>query len=682
MYDDETFLGTLHHVYDSRYALHRYIRANGCPNHPTNALNPNQGLIQNFTYSIPAYPYFNGESYQDALDNNYADISQTTGEIAITLNGVAVYTAYAGNYDYDGNGTIDSGDVDYYGFTSNAVTAEGDTFDSCGGHSSGENAGYQYHYHIPPTCLLAQMGYNSSQHSRQVGWMLDGFPLYGPRGPEGTRMMRCGQVGAHETYCLDKCNGYYSDDGSIDVYKYRYYITGQLSDQTQDPADPLPTSSPANASFFPFTPYCAVGCTSQGSRQWEGSRGSYLDICDTSVALEQGYIFAHELANDTDATAGGLQDGVVAEYIPGTNAADDDDDEGATSTYDRAPNVLIFQPDDLYQVYGTSWYVPEDPGYHFDYVTPVDSTSNIDRIASEGAAFTRAYTASAMCSPSRIALLTGRYASRGSYAVFREDNVGSQTHVTVPKSKMYGADLTYNLPSALKSLEYTTGAFGKWHLSSDMDYADDYVDLQQDVRDAGFDVAEAIYIDNLNTCGDTCANFSHNTEWVTYETMSFMKNAIDSNSSFFAYVNPTPPHGGDTTYSLRALAADDYGPYYCEDSAAGLLDAPWTTECRSDHDFGPDFSDVCATCVFASRDNIWAVGRDAATGSSNRSTVAGVAWVDQSMGSLYAFLEENGVLDDTIIIILSDNGYAKATLYEWGVRTLMHVRYPNGGISA
>jgi len=32
--------------------------------------------------------------------------------------------------------------------------------------------------------------------------------------------------------------------------------------------------------------------------------------------------------------------------------------------------------------------------------------------------------------------------------------------------------------------------------------------------------------------------------------------------------------------------------------------------------------------------------------------------------------------------VLSDNGHAKGTTYEWGVRTLLSVRYPNGGVAA
>ena len=332
------------------------------------------------------------------------------------------------------------------------------------------------------------------------------------------------------------------------MYKYRYYITGELSDQTSIPTNPLPTSSPANQSYFPFTPYCSLGCLSQGSRaNWEGSVASYLSVCDQTITNEPGYNFAYELTNSTDSSLGGLREGVVEPYNETVTTTDD---SSSSSHYARSPNVIIFQPDDLYQVYGANWNVPHDPGYNVNYQTATEDTSNIDRIASEGVNFTRAYTASSMCSPSRVALLTGRYPSRGAYALYSEGSDGSQTRITVPRSKMSGIDLEYNLATALRSLNYTTGSFGKWHLtstesleaygcsvSSGDEYSCDYATAQATVRDAGFDVAEGIYITNMNTCGTTCTDsFSHNTEWVTYEAMSFMKDALTSNTSFFAYV--------------------------------------------------------------------------------------------------------------------------------------------------
>ena len=126
-----------------------------------------------------------------------------------------------------------------------------------------------------------------------------------------------------------------------------------------------------------------------------------------------------------------------------------------------APNILLIQPDDMYQGYSAGWEAPSDPGFSLP-VADAGLTTNIDKIGAEGAVFTRAYTASGMCSPSRMALLTGRYASRGAYEIEVSGGSAKTAKVTVPNSKMHGNDLTHNLPQALKLAGYKTGHIGKW----------------------------------------------------------------------------------------------------------------------------------------------------------------------------------------------------------------------------
>jgi hypothetical protein len=81
----------------------------------------------------------------------------------------------------------------------NAVDARGDDAvahevqDACSGHPQQQG---QYHYHGLPACL----SYGSEKrHSKLIGWILDGFPIYGPIG-EGGEYMR--------TSDLDQCHGH------------------------------------------------------------------------------------------------------------------------------------------------------------------------------------------------------------------------------------------------------------------------------------------------------------------------------------------------------------------------------------------------------------------------------------------------------------------------------------------
>jgi uncharacterized sulfatase len=83
-------------------------------------------------------------------------------------------------------------------------------------------------------------------------------------------------------------------------------------------------------------------------------------------------------------------------------------------------------------------------------------TPNIDRLAREGAKFTRAYAATPVCSPSRATLLTGLYGTQ----------VGVTDHIS-PDDAQRGVGLPAEAatwPAALQARGYRTGLVGKWHL--------------------------------------------------------------------------------------------------------------------------------------------------------------------------------------------------------------------------
>ncbi len=109
------------------------------------------------------------------------------------------------------------------------------------------------------------------------------------------------------------------------------------------------------------------------------------------------------------------------------------------------PNIVIITADDL--GYG-------DLGC---YGSPVIRTPHLDRMAAEGLRFTDFYSAAEVCTPSRAALLTGRYPLRSGMC-------GNERRVLFPGSKggLPAGEIT--LAEALKEAGYATRHIGKWHL--------------------------------------------------------------------------------------------------------------------------------------------------------------------------------------------------------------------------
>ncbi|HET8550238.1 MAG TPA: sulfatase-like hydrolase/transferase [Bryobacteraceae bacterium] len=96
------------------------------------------------------------------------------------------------------------------------------------------------------------------------------------------------------------------------------------------------------------------------------------------------------------------------------------------------------------------------------------STPNIDRIAAEGIRFTQASVASPICSPSRVAIMTGQFPSRHRvYSYF--DTRKRQRELGMPDY------LDLKAPSVARTFQqagYATGHFGKWHMGGGRDVGD------------------------------------------------------------------------------------------------------------------------------------------------------------------------------------------------------------------
>jgi arylsulfatase len=192
---------------------------------------------------------------------------------------------------------------------------------------------------------------------------------------------------------------------------------------------------------------------------------------------------------------------------------------GATAA-SRPPNIVLIYCDDL------GW---GDLGC---YGSPL-KTPNIDRLAAEGMRFTHFYSANPVCSPSRAALLTGRYPTRVQVP-----------NVLFPYSTTGLPDGEMTIASMLKPLGYRTMCVGKWHLG----HLPPYLPNRR-----GFDGYYGIPYSNdmnprpiLQQNGDKTevieeqATLETITPRYTEQAVKFIASAKDS--PFFLYMPHTYPH--------------------------------------------------------------------------------------------------------------------------------------------
>ena len=120
------------------------------------------------------------------------------------------------------------------------------------------------------------------------------------------------------------------------------------------------------------------------------------------------------------------------------------------------PNVVMIIADDLgwsqIGCYGSSFY----------------KTPNIDELAKSGIKFTNAYSAASICSPTRAAIMTGKYPARLDLTDFIPGNNPKNKPLLTPKDwKKYLPLKEVTIAEKMQSSGYLTGFFGKWHLSKE-----------------------------------------------------------------------------------------------------------------------------------------------------------------------------------------------------------------------
>ena len=279
------------------------------------------------------------------------------------------------------------------------------------------------------------------------------------------------------------------------------------------------------------------------------------------------------------------------------------------ATAKSKPNVLLILTDD--QGYG-------DVGFNGN---PHLKTPHLDRFAADSVVFDRFY-ANPVCSPTRAALLTGRYAHRT--GVLQTAN---------GLSLLRPSEIT--IAEALKSVGYQTGIFGKWHLGDNaptrpMDQCFDRTLMHV----GGMIGAPYSPMDAQSYFNTVLIDDGVEKRFDGYCVDVFTDAAIDfintsGDDPFFLYYAPNTPHHPLTV-------ADRYAQPY----------------------------------------------RDAGLGEETARFYGMITNIDDNFGRLLDALKAKGALDNTVIIFLGDNGtsslHKQKDLWECGLRGRKTYVYENG----
>src|SRR3954462_406449 len=126
----------------------------------------------------------------------------------------------------------------------------------------------------------------------------------------------------------------------------------------------------------------------------------------------------------------------------------------------QRPNVVVILADDL------GW---TDLAC---YGSDLHETPHLDRLAKDGVKFTQRYSACTVCSPTRAALLTGKYPARLHITDWIPGAMPDNPKLLVPDWTKFLPPTETSLARLFKAAGYTTASIGKWHLGGESSYPD------------------------------------------------------------------------------------------------------------------------------------------------------------------------------------------------------------------
>jgi arylsulfatase A-like enzyme len=350
------------------------------------------------------------------------------------------------------------------------------------------------------------------------------------------------------------------------------------------------------------------------------------------------------------------------------------------SSFSAQPNILFIFCDDLttqsISAYGHKLKLLETP--------------NMDRIAKEGMKFTRCLVPNSICGPSRAVIQTGKYSHINGF--FHNGSRFDSSQQTFPK--------------LLQKVGYQTAVIGKWHLVSDP---------------VGFDLWHILpgqglyYNPPMVRDGQQVKHEGYTTDLISDFSLEWLKKR-DKTKPFMLMAQHKAPHrewapamrhlgwNGDKEFPEPETLFDDYSGRGRAEKEQDMTLEKTFTQRDSKESPPPNLTTEQLTAW-----NAYYEPRNEAMRKASLSGKDIVRWryqrymhdylgtvkaVDEAVGKLLDYLDEEGIADNTLVMLSSDQGFYlgehgwfdKRWIYEESLSTPLLVRWPgiiqSGGVSS